>query len=392
MATHSFITFPPDLRALGRSEWLLLGEVAARIQHISTTPLAPDMCQSLRQQSLVKGIHSTTAIEGNAYSEDEVARILAGELHAPPSRQYQQRQVENMARAFAVIETDIANDSLLPFAVAQLHHWHELVMDGLGGEGDEAIAVGAFRQHNVTVGRYLAPNPQDAANFMREHCQWLKCAEQRFAGSLLAAGVLQAIVAHVYFAWIHPYGDGNGRMARLIEFTILRDAGASDVCAHLPSYFYHSTRDEYYRRLQESHGEFRDSGYPAESNLASFIRYALQGYKDELNAQLDIIRACQVDIVWRAHVRGDFYRRFGGALSKKRQRQMRLILELTERSMDKPAQSGEIRGMSTALYAAYYGMSDRTIMRDLDELTAMNLLEKDARGYRPNIGILLPFQ
>ena len=377
---------------LGRREWLLLGEVAARIQHISTTPLAPDMRQSLRQQSLAKGIHSTTAIEGNAYSEDEVGRILAGELHAPPSRLNQQRQIKNMARAFAVIEADIANDNLLSYALAQLQRWHELVMDGLGGEADESVAVGAFRKHNVTVGRYLAPNPQDAASFMREYCQWANCAEQRFAGSPLAAGVLQAIVAHVYFAWIHPYGDGNGRMARLVEYAILRGAGAPDVCAHLPSYFYKSTRDEYYRRLQESHGEFLDGAYPAESNLASFIRYALQGYKDELNAQLDIIRACQVDIVWRAHVRGEYYRRYGGALSKKRQRQMRLILELTERSMDKPAQSGEIRGMSTALYAAYHGMSDRTIMRDLDELTTMSLLERDPRGYLPNVGILLPFQ
>ena len=63
--------------------------------------------------------------------------------------------------------------------------------------------------------------------------------------------VIQAIVAHVYIAMIHPFGDGNGRTARLIEFYILLRAGLPDMASHILSNHYNDTRQEYYRRLDQ---------------------------------------------------------------------------------------------------------------------------------------------
>jgi Fic family protein len=53
----------------------------------------------------------------------------------------------------------------------------------------------------------------------------------------IVIGVIKSIIAHLYLAWIHPFGDGNGRTARLLEVRFLMEAGvpsaaiASDIGA-----------------------------------------------------------------------------------------------------------------------------------------------------------------
>ena len=49
----------------------------------------------------------------------------------------------------------------------------------------------------------------------------------------MAEGILKATLAHLYIAWIHPFGDGNGRTARLVEFMLLSRAGVPSPSAHL---------------------------------------------------------------------------------------------------------------------------------------------------------------
>lgn len=54
--------------------------------------------------------------------------------------------------------------------------------------------------------------------------------------------IFKAVVAHLYLAWIHPVGDGNGRTARLVEFQILLSSGVPSPAAHLLSNHYNQTR------------------------------------------------------------------------------------------------------------------------------------------------------
>jgi hypothetical protein len=71
--------------------------------------------------------------------------------------------------------------------------------------------------------------------------------------------ILKAMVAHLYLAWTHPFGDGNGRTARLIEFHILLSAGVPSPAAHLFSNHYNQTRAEYYRQLDRAS---KSGGHP----------------------------------------------------------------------------------------------------------------------------------
>ncbi len=387
MGSHDFIKFPPKLGEFSPKTWLLLGEVQAKIEHIKRLPIPPDDSNRLRRMYLAKGVHSTTAIEGNSFSEEEVGKIINREMKARPSREYQQRQIDNMVKAFNQVRDDEIAGAAPAFSVELLNSYHRLVLDNLADSLAEDVVIGGLRTHRVEVGRYLAPPPKDCARLMNNYCDWLNQDMSALAGYELAAQIVKALAAHVHFAWIHPYGDGNGRMARLIEFIILLKAGAPDIAAHLPSNFYNKTRDQYYRHLQDSHGEFRDGSYPAEGNLQGFIEYALQGLKDELDDQFSIIHGMQIRTIWHDSIHAEFRKRFSENLTKSRQRQKRLILDLTDR-LERPIKKGEIRDLTQA----YSQKTDRTIQRDLNELVKMKLLKRDETGYLPNINILMGFK
>ncbi len=391
MTTHPFIKFPPSLGEFPARVWLLLGEIQARIDHIKTLPIPRDESNLLRRMYLTKGVHSTTAIEGNSFSEEEVERIIEGKLQAPPSREYQQQQIDNMVEAFNVVGKTQLGGSSTPFSLELLNSYHAIILNNLEDSLADSVVIGTLRSHRVMVGRYLAAPPEECPRLVDKYCDWLNQEMPAPDGYDIAGQIIKAMVAHVYFAWIHPYGDGNGRMTRLIEFVILLRAGVPDVAAHLLSNFYNKTRDQYYAHLQASHGEYRDGSYPEKSNLLGFIEYALQGFKDELDEQFMIVHAMQLRIIWHDYIHAEFRKRFSENLSTSRQRQKRLILDLTIHRFDEAVSKDEIRDVSNALYMAYAERNKRMIQRDLNALVDMELLIQDGKGYKPNTDILLGF-
>ena len=391
MGSHDFIRFPPIVQNITPKSWLLLGEIQSKIGELKNLPIPPDQSNNLRRIYLIKGAHSTTAIEGNSFSEDEVAKIVNKEMEAPPSRQYQQQQIDNMVEAFNIVFADHFSGEVADFSLDLLHSYHRLILKDLGQTLSDVVEIGAFRRYRVEVGRYLAAPPEECFRLMRQYCDWLNEEYMSVDGFEVAGQVVKAIVAHVYFAWIHPYGDGNGRMARLIEFAILLRAGVPDVAAHLLSNFYNNTRDMYYRMLQESHGEFRDGAYPKEANLHDFLQYSLQGFKDELDTQFKQIHDLQLRTIWHDVIHAQFRREFSEQLTVSRQRQKRLILDLTDHRFGQTVGKNEIPDVSLALTRAYADKTGRTVQRDLNELERIGLLKRVDQGYQPNTDILIAF-
>ena len=391
MGSHDFITFPPNLQDMHPRVWLLLGEIQARIEHIKRLPIPPDDSNRLRIMYQTKGVHSTTAIEGNSFSEEEVAKIINKEMEAPPSREYQEQQIDNMVDAFNNILTNALGGESTVFSLKLLHSYHSLVLKGLETSSANEVAIGEFRQHRVTVGRYLPALPENVTHLMTQYCSWLNDKTEGAKGYEVAEQIVKAILAHVYFAWIHPYGDGNGRMSRLVEFAVLMNADVPDIAAHLLSNFYNDTRDVYYRELQNSHGETHDDAYPEAANLHNFLEYALQGFKDELDKQFKKIHALQTRSIWHDLIHARFRKKFSESLTKARQRQKRLVLDLTDRRLEEPVSKREIPEVSAALTRAYYDKTERTLQRDLNALLSMRLLKRVDKGYMPNTDILMAF-
>ena len=208
---------------------------------------------------------------------------------------------------------------------------------------------------------------------------------KKLDGYDVARSIIKALVAHVTFAWIHPYGDGNGRMARLIEHLILLRAGLPEACTHVLSYFYSKTRRQYYDELQRSHGDYDDGVYPPVGDLRRFIEYALEGFVDELSEMMMVIGSMQVQAIWRDHIRSCF----PSILMSGQQRQMRLALDLTDRCVDQPVLLEMVRVLSAAIELEYSGENDDVLAGDLDALVKMDLLIHDDRGYQPNPALMM---
>lgn len=390
MGSHDFIKFPPALGEFSSKTWLLLGEIQAKIERIREIPIPPDESKMLRGVYLAKGLHGTTAIEGNSFSEAEVSKILDHQLQVPPSRQYQEQEIRNMINAFNQVGRHEIEGTPPHFSVDLLNQYHRLVLDSLEDVLEDGVQVGRLRTHSVLVGRYRGAPPELCEQFTTKYCEWLNnesVVPQGFEDYSIAWQIIRALVAHLYFAWIHPYGDGNGRMARLIEFAILLRAGVPDMAAHLLTSFYNKTVDMYYRELQASHGESEDGTYPEEGDCQGFIKYALQGYRDELNEQLAYIHYLQLRVIWHDFIHSAFPKHS----TSTDERRKRLALDLTDHRFEEPTTVAEIRELTAAVALLYADKKDRTIKRDLDVLVDKSLLRRESDGYKPNTEILLGF-
>ncbi len=88
MTKYSWITFKINLAQLPWRSWVKLGECVAKCGQLKSVPLAPYLKEQLHLIYLAKGVHATTAIEGNTLTEEQVRALIQKELDLPPSKQY----------------------------------------------------------------------------------------------------------------------------------------------------------------------------------------------------------------------------------------------------------------------------------------------------------------
>jgi Fic family protein len=354
---------------------MLLGEAASKCEHIAGVPLEPATAQKLHRLYLAKGALATTAIEGNTLTEQEVLAHLEGRLRLPKSKEYLVREIDNIVRACAELGR-AALAGVAALTADRVCALNRQVLEGL--KLDEDVVPGGIRRHSVTVGRYLGAPAEDCQHLLERLCSWLEGAD--FApqpGLELVYAILKAVVAHVYLAWIHPFGDGNGRTARLTELQILVAAGVPTPAAHLLSNHYNQTRAEHYRQLD---GASRSGG-----GLIPFIDYAVQGFVDALRAQIDVIREQQWEVAWRDFV----YRSFGANPPGPQARQCQLVLALS--GQPEPVPIDRLPSVSPLLAAAYARRSSRVVYRDVAELQRRGLVERTPGGVRARKELILAF-
>ena len=375
LETHSHINFRVDLRSATPPVWVLLGEAKSKSQHISRALLSPGAAEELMKVYLAKGMLATTAIEGNTLSEDEVRGILDQTLELPPSREYLEREIENVLTAYNLARRELLEDPQLPFSVERLCEYNRLILDGL--DLDEGVAPGEIREHSVVVGPYRAAPAEDAEHLLTRLCEWLNGedfdAPPGASGLAAPLAIVKAIVAHLYLAWIHPFGDGNGRTARLLELQILLSAGLPVPACQLLSNHYNQTRSDYYRQLAASS---RDA-----NGLISFLAYASQGFVDQLREQLDVIWKRQFDDRWEQFVD----QTFGERRSETDNRRRRLVLDVSRayRESGGPVLKRAISTLTPRLAAAYATKTEKTLSRDLNAIGKLGLLRQEPEGWGP---------
>lgn len=366
--THPWVTFGFALDRLDPVTWMLLGEAESKCEHIAGAPLLPVVAQKLHEVYLSKGIHATTSIEGNSLSENQVLARVQGDLPLPPSMEYLGTEIDNILGLCNEITNDVVKRKPLILNPGRIAHFNKRILAELPVQDD--VVPGVTRSHSVVVGNYRGVPAEDVDYLMDRLCTWLDseftvgAGEEEYEFTL---ALLKAILAHLYIAWIHPFGDGNGRTARIIEFQLLIQAGVPSPAAHLLSNHYNLTRDAYYRTLaRTSKGDFP---------VQDFVKYAVRGFVDQLHEQIDHIRQQQQDVTWEYFV----HEEFSNQETTAKLRQKHLVLDLPKNDAV-PVNS--IRHVSPRIAEEYAGKGQKTVSRDLNELAAMGLIRRVGKGGR----------
>ena len=374
--THPWLNFEINLQSAPPNFWMAVGECQSKCEHLAGMPLAPEIDKFLHQVYLAKGVAATTAIEGNTLSEEQVLQHIQGKLSVPPSQEYLKQEIDNIIQGCNLILHEIKNGTQPPLDLERILQLNKIVLNNLSCMGPE-IAPGEIRRYSVGAGSYRGAPAEDCEHLIRQLCEWLNSETfQPKPGMEVPYAIIKAIIAHVYIAWIHPFGDGNGRTARLIEVQILLSSGVPSPAAHLLSNHYNKTRNEYYQNLDR-----------ARTNLISFLLYAVNGLRDELRDQIATVRREQWDIAWVNHV----HRTFDKLKGRPHDRRKHLVLDLSKSQSPVPFQ--ELSKISPRVAIDYKDRSYRTVLRDLEKLLATGLIafDEEAKGWRARREIILAF-
>lgn len=357
--------------------WMILGAINAKCEHLTGIPLTRQTAEELYKVYLARGVLGTTAIEGNTLSEADVRAHIEGELKLPESKEYLKQEIDNILAEKRRILSLRKKNKLPPWSIDEICRLNKVVLKRLELTDEETVP-GVVRKHAVGVGRYRAVPAEDCRYLLERFCNWLNAVPTDIdEPSKIPIGLVKAIAAHIYLAWIHPFGDGNGRTARLIEFRILIEAEVPIPAALLPSNFYNQTRTEYMRQL--------DRASQSSGKMDNFVEYAIRGFSEGLSEQLTSIKTQHLHIAWINYVHEQFQRLTGAAAKRRRN----LVLALSEQ--DQPVPRSEIDEIDARVAREYANASQKMISRDLNALRKMDLIKRTRKGYKANKQIMQAF-
>lgn len=193
----------------------------------------------LRKNNRIRSIHSSLAIEANSLSLDQVKSVIDGRLVIGPQKEIQ--EVKNAYKAYDEIGT------FDPFSLDELKRLHGVMTyltvdeSGTFRRGEEGVFDG-----DRCI--FMAPPAHLVHGQMAELFHWMQEARSTVHPLILSS------VFHYEFVFIHPFVDGNGRMARLWQTALLTQW--NPVFQYLPiESRIHKFQDGYYAAIARCHTE-----------------------------------------------------------------------------------------------------------------------------------------
>lgn len=319
--------------------------VAAARELILNSPFIPKWEVALRREAIIRSAHSSTAIEGNRLSLEQVSELAQGrEIMA--SRKDKQ-EVLNYLNVLKNIEklTDgkkITEKNLLSI--------HKLVTDStLENPSD----CGAYRTRYIIIGNKLTgeivfrpPANEDVPELMRNLIEWLNSSDTKTLDPVIEAGI-----AHYEFVRIHPFVDGNGRTARALATLILYLQGFDAKQFFCLDDYYDSNRPAYYKALQSVDQKTLD--------LTNWLEYFTEGVKSGIAAVKERVISLSSERLRR---------------TKKGQ------IALTERQMkivEFINQNGKITNRDAR---EMFKISDRAVLKEIKKLVNLKVIKTEGKG------------
>ncbi len=340
---------------------------------LAELPILPAMAAKLNEDLIVRSIFGTAAIEGSSLSEPEVSALLTTERGAS-SKSEREQVILNLREAYrlaGVGEAQQMPHPRPPLSEERIRKLHEVICSGLD---HDKYLPGTYRFTTVEVGdaehggKYTPPKvPNDVTMLMARFVEWANSEPMMASGF----SVFRAFLAHYHLALIHPFKDGNGRLARVVEAELLAQAGCKYAPLMMSNYYYENI-DDYYRAFTAAEANHFD--------LTPFLEFSLNG----LVRSLMQIRRRVTEQIRRLALRRHY-----DDLRQRRslsERMYRFLLVLLDDDVPFSAQDLKSVSRFAALYAH---VSSRTIARDLRKLITWKLLSQTEPGrYQLNLRVL----
>lgn len=213
-------------------------------------------------RTLTEDVLETSEIEGEKLDAGQVRSSIARRLGLDiGGLKTADRNVEGVVEMML----DATGRYDQPLTDERLFSWHAALFPG-GGSGLTRIVVGAYRDDRTgpmqlvsgPVGRervhFQAPAAEKLPDEMRRFLEWFN----RTSTVPFIDPLLKAALAHFWFVTIHPFDDGNGRIARAIADMALARSEKSPLRFYSMSAQIRQERDDYYRMLERSSRETMD--------------------------------------------------------------------------------------------------------------------------------------
>lgn len=213
----------------------LLEEIAAFREKILAATVQVPWIPALQRDARVRNTHSSTAIEGNPLTLEQVRLLEEGQtLSAEPERA--RREVLNYLAGLRFIERHAKKKRIGYEDVLKLH---AVIASNVMDQG----RAGRYRDIRVRVGTYLPPAPEMVSGMMAELLEWWSARSAKWSP------VISSAVIHYQFEAIHPFADGNGRTGRALALWELYRRGFDTHHIFSVDEVYWEDRPRYYAAL-----------------------------------------------------------------------------------------------------------------------------------------------
>jgi Fic family protein len=251
----------------------LLTNIAAAREVILGSPLIPRWEVSLRKDAIIRSAHSSTSIEGNNLSLEQVSELAAGRKIM--AKRKDKQEVLNYIAVLEKLDTFVKDGVITEDIIKNIQSM--LTIDTL----DDPQDCGAYRSERnkyVVVGNrvtgeisFRPPANEELTELMKDYVQWLNSTQTGKMNPVVTAGI-----AHFEFVRIHPFVDGNGRTGRIIAALIMCILGFDTKQFFCLDDYYDLDRKEYYRALKTVD--------PIKRDLTRWLEYFVEGVAVSITA------------------------------------------------------------------------------------------------------------
>ena len=330
-----------------------------RVRHLQENlldrmqPVEFDLRQQATLETVTSDVVKTSAIEGEILDPARVRSSIAWQFGIDsvgvPSG-------DDHIEGIVHVTLDSTQRFHQPPTEERLLRWHAALFP-TGRSGRRPITVGAWRTHPIQVVsgaighervHFEGPEPPLVPGEMTAFLEWLNAPPE-------TSEVLRAALAHLWFVTIHPFDDGNGRLARAISDMCLARADNTPHRYYSMSAQIHKERNAYYRILEQTQKEG--------TNITSWMSWFLDSLEHALHRtymSLDTILA-----------KARFWQRIADVPINYQQARMLTLL------MD------DFKGkLTTAKWARIAKCSHDDAQRDIDDLIGHGILARNSEGGR----------